>query len=59
MTERIRALLFPPKCAACRSLLDWHGAAKYNIALCERCQKKWNSERLETCGHCAKADHRM
>jgi ComF family protein len=55
MMDHIRALLFPPKCAVCRSLLDWYGAAEHGVALCERCRTKWDSERLETCGHCAKA----
>lgn len=54
MIDRIRALLFPPKCAACRSLLDWYSAAEASVALCERCRKKWESERLETCSRCAK-----
>lgn len=54
MIGRIRSLLFPPKCAACRSLLDWYGAKEDRIALCERCRKKWDSERLDTCGRCAR-----
>lgn len=54
MTDRIRALLFPPKCAACRGLLDWYGAAEYGIALCDRCRRKWDSECMETCESCAK-----
>lgn len=54
MTDRLRALLFPPKCAACRSLLDWYGATEESVALCEHCRKRWDSERLEVCGQCAK-----
>lgn len=52
--SRIRGLLFPPKCAACGELLDWYEAPKREDALCASCNKKWHSEKLETCGHCAK-----
>ena len=47
-------LLFPPKCASCRSLLAPELYGCQDLALCEDCMKKWNSECLETCGICAK-----
>ena len=51
----LRDLLFPPKCAACHTLLAWQsptdGAAP---SLCPSCLAEWESEELETCGICAK-----
>ena len=50
----LRDLLFPPKCAACHTLLRWsaptEGAAP---SLCPTCLAEWESEELETCGICA------
>ncbi len=54
MRERIKALIFPPKCVACGVLLDWYEAPYRKTPFCDACQKKWESEQLETCGHCAK-----
>ena len=54
MVERIKALLFPPKCVACGVLLDWYEAPHRETPLCDACQKKWESEQMETCGYCAK-----
>ena len=51
----LRDLLFPPKCAACHTLLEWKtpidGLAP---SLCSACLDEWESEELETCGICAK-----
>ena len=52
--EAVFSLIFPPKCGACRKLLDWHDALRGDAALCGECQRKWDSEALETCGHCAR-----
>ena len=50
----LRDLLFPPKCAACHTLLQWQtpteGAAP---SLCPNCFAEWESEELDTCGICA------
>ena len=51
----LRDLLFPPKCAACHTLLEWKipdGEAA--PSLCSNCLAEWESEELETCGICAK-----
>lgn len=51
----LRDLLFPPKCAACHTLLDWKipdGEAA--PSLCSNCLAEWESEELDTCGICAK-----
>ncbi len=49
----LRDLLFPPKCAACHTLLKWQtpteGAAP---SLCPNCLAEWESAELETCGIC-------
>ena len=51
----LRDLLFPPKCAACHTLLEWQtptdGLAP---SLCSNCLAEWESEEMETCGICAK-----
>ena len=49
---RVRALLFPPRCASCGILLDWYEAGRVSEALCDRCRKKWDEETLETCEIC-------
>ena len=54
MIDRVKALLFPPKCAACGVLLDWYDTPDRVNALCTSCKKQWKSEKLETCGACAK-----
>ena len=46
-------LLFPPKCAACKVLLDWYEADGVT-ALCPSCAKKWIAEKNVTCGICGK-----
>ena len=50
----LRDLLFPPKCAACHTLLEW-SAPTEEVApsLCKACLAEWESEELETCGICA------
>ena len=54
MIARIKALLFPPKCSACGELLDWYEAPRTGESLCPDCRKKWESEKLETCGTCTR-----
>ena len=54
MRERIKALLFPPKCVACGVLLDWYEAPHRDTPFCDACRKKWKSEQMETCGYCTK-----
>ena len=51
----LRDLLFPPKCAACHTLLEW-SAPTEEVApsLCKACLAEWESEELEPCGICAK-----
>ncbi|MBQ7346720.1 MAG: ComF family protein [Clostridia bacterium] len=46
-------LLFPPKCSACGELLEWYTHTEPD-ALCPDCRKQWESEKLDTCGICAK-----
>ena len=49
----LRDLLFPPKCAACHTLLAWQTPAhKAAPSLCPTCLAEWESETLETCGIC-------
>lgn len=51
----VRDLLFPPKCAACHTLLGWHSpAGEPAPSLCSSCLAEWESEELETCGICTK-----
>ena len=45
-------LLFPPKCTSCSTLLGIDVPEEQ--ALCDDCQRLWESEALETCGVCAK-----
>ena len=55
MLRFVLSLFFPPKCVACRKLLDWHLPFEdANDALCQNCADEWESETLETCGMCAK-----
>ena len=50
----LRDLLFPPKCAACHTLLSWHSPTDAAApSLCSSCFAEWESEELETCGICA------
>lgn len=53
MTDRILRLLFPPRCTACQSRLDWYTCERSTV-LCRGCQAKLESERLLTCDRCAK-----
>ena len=46
-------LLFPPKCAACKVLLDWYETDGVT-ALCPSCLEKWIAEKNVTCGICGK-----
>ena len=51
----LRDLLFPPKCAACHTLLEWKAfTEKAAPSLCSACLDEWESEELETCGICAR-----
>lgn len=52
---RLRALLFPPRCAACDELLDWFEVGHVSDALCPECLKKWNEAVLERCEVCGEA----
>ena len=50
----LRDLLFPPKCAACHTLLAWRSPTEESApALCDTCLAEWQSETLDTCGICA------
>lgn len=50
----LRDLLFPPKCAACHTLLEWRTPMEGSApSLCPACLAEWESEELETCGICA------
>ncbi len=50
----LRALVFPPRCAACRERLHWYSAlTDPTYALCSACEKDWESATLEVCGVCA------
>lgn len=50
----LRDLLFPPKCAACHTLLEWSSPAEEAApSLCSSCLAEWESEEMETCGICA------
>jgi len=54
----LRDLLFPPKCAACHTLLDWRAPKEETApSLCSACLAEWESEEAETCGICAKRVH--
>lgn len=54
VTTYLRDLLFPPKCAACHTLLDWKMPDGESApSLCTGCLAEWESEELETCGICA------
>lgn len=53
-------LLFPPKCAACRELLDWRAPFEkekrgraIEAALCKACRDEWLEAEDDTCGICA------
>lgn len=50
------SLLFPPTCAGCGERWKFQGfdSAAPSL-LCSRCQRVWESERLDTCGGCGKA----
>ena len=55
LTTYVRDLLFPPKCAACHTLLEWRPPNTESApSLCSACQDVWESEELETCGICTK-----
>lgn len=45
----IKRLLFPPKCAACRELIDWYSEAR---GLCEACLRAWEYEKEDLCSIC-------
>ncbi len=51
LRTRVRMLLFPPRCGACRTLLDWYDASD-GRALCSKCTEKWASAEEQSCGVC-------
>ena len=55
MRAGLISLLFPPKCSCCDKLLPFCGLGREISALCEDCQKQWNSELLDSCGACGMA----
>ena len=53
LTTYVRDLLFPPKCTACHTLLEWRApTGEAAPSLCQACLDEWESEELETCGIC-------
>lgn len=50
----LKRLLFPPKCAACESLLDWYGTRDAD-ALCPACLTEWNRAKAVTCAICGQS----
>lgn len=55
MKTGLISLLFPPKCPGCGELLEFCGLGKETTGLCPRCQARWNSDLLDTCGGCGRA----
>ena len=55
MRAGLISLLFPPKCPCCGELLEFRGLGVEIAPLCDVCQKRWNSELLDTCGNCGLA----
>ena len=49
--ERLLRLLFPPRCAACETLLDWYDSTK-EAALCPSCEETFRKEARERCLLC-------
>lgn len=49
----LKKLLFPPKCAACRTLLDWYGTRDADT-LCPDCLDEWERAKTVSCGICGK-----
>lgn len=49
--ERLKTLLFPPKCASCGRLLDFEGVGRYD-ALCRDCLSSFRDEQKEICLFC-------
>ncbi len=48
-------LLFPPRCASCRTLLDWYREdPDTGETLCRRCQAEWEEAKRTTCEICGK-----
>lgn len=53
--QYLKDLLFPPKCAACHTLLEWKTLTEKSApSLCSACLDEWESEELETCGICTR-----
>ena len=50
----VAELFFPPACICCRTLLDWPVEREDHKVFCDTCLKKWENERLDTCGICGK-----
>ena len=51
MKDLLRRLFFPPRCAACREIVDWYDTG---IGLCPSCRNEWTFERRERCAICTK-----
>lgn len=57
--ETLGRLLFPPRCPACRTLLDWRAphervrAGEPSGVLCPACAEAWREAEAEECGGCA------
>ena len=49
--KRLKNLLFPPKCAACGTLLDFEAPEEYD-ALCTDCLSAFRDEQKENCLFC-------
>ncbi len=49
MKTLIKRLFFPPRCAACRELVDWY---EHGVGLCDSCMGEWKIEKRETCAIC-------
>ena len=48
----LRALFFPPRCAACGEFLQEHILDTEPRALCESCRRKWEYAKLAVCKKC-------
>ncbi len=51
---KLKRILFPPHCAACRALLPYD-AEKGQSALCLDCRSEWEMAKLDVCPDCGKA----
>ncbi len=49
-----RNILFVPRCASCRTLLDPFGANLKSDCMCDSCLAAWNTAKAELCPECSK-----